>query len=339
MVGAPAPLADGIVVDLGVWHATFTASQTNELIYQIGSASAQSRMEWVDDHGKHLSYVGDKGSFFGIRLSHDARRILVGSGDPATDLWLYDASSTNKTRITFDSAVVSEAAWSPDDSRFSVNIGLVKNRSNLIVKSFSRTGPTTLLREANEDNDSPTDWSPDGRYLLTERFLNGRSEIWLQPLDQQEAARPFLTSSATKGLQSSGQFSPDGKYVAFVLSVSSGPQVFIVSFPSGNGMWQVPDENARWPRWQRDGKRLFFVSSRNFLTAVDIRETQDSLEIGHPVPLFSFRPSRRTYRQGMIDFDVSPDGKRFLLNAAADQNTRPLTLVVIWTAELHKGGR
>ena len=38
----------------------------------------------------------------------------------------------------------------------------------------------------------------------------------------------------------------------------------------------------------------------------------------------------------MINYDVSPDGQRFLLNAAADENTRPLTLVVNWTVELKK---
>ena len=85
-------------------------------------------------------------------------------------------------------------------------------------------------------------------------------------------------------------------------------------------------------RWQ--GTLLRFDAQRRH--CVDIREKGDSLEVGQPVPLFPFRPSLRTYRQGMIDYDVSPDGKRFLLNAAADENTRPLTLLVNWTAELKK---
>jgi len=101
-------------------------------------------------------------------------------------------------------------------------------------------------------------------------------------------------------------------------------------------MWQVSVDGGRWPRWRRDGKELYFVSSRNVLTAVDIREKGDSLEVGHPVSLFPFHPSLRTYRQGMIDYDTRSDGKRFLLNAVADENTRPLTLLVNWTAELRK---
>src|SRR5438132_871850 len=120
------------------------------------------------------------------------------------------------------------------------------------------------------------------------------------------------------------------KFMALTFTTSAGPQVFVVPFPGGNGMWQVSVDGGHWPRWRRDGKELYFVSPRNVLTAVDIREKGDSLEVGHPVPLFPLHLSVRTYRQGMIDYDTSLDGKRFLLNAVADENTRPLTLVVNW---------
>ena len=335
LTGIPVQLVDGIVVDQGVWHATFTASQNNELSYQTGSASAQSRLEWVDRQGKHLSYASDKGDFFGARLSRDGRRLLVARGDPSADIWVLDASGSNKTRLTFDSGVVTEAVWSPDDSRFAFTRSLPNNRFDLIAKASSGSGPTALLGELGY-NDAPTDWSPDGRYLLTERFLHGDSEIWLQPLTPNEGPRPLLDSLPAKGLQSSGQFSPDGKFVAFTLATSGGQQIFIVPFPSGNGIWQASVDNGHWPRWRRDGKELYFVTTRNVITAVEIREKADSLEVGQPVPLFPFRPSLRTYRIGMINYDVSPDGQRFLLNAAADENTRPLTLVVNWTAELEK---
>jgi Tol biopolymer transport system component len=124
--------------------------------------------------------------------------------------------------------------------------------------------------------------------------------------------------------------------VAFTLSLSKGPQVFVVPFPSGNGMWQVSPDGGRWPRWRRDGKELYFVNMHNEIAAVSIVEKDASLEIGRPVSLFSFRPTLRTYRQGMIEFDASPDGQRFLLNVAADENNRPLTLVLNWPAELKK---
>jgi len=69
---------------------------------------------------------------------------------------------------------------------------------------------------------------------------------------------------------------------------------------------------------------------------VEVRAKGEGLELGRPTPLSSFRPSLLIFRQGIIGYDVSPDEKKFLINAAADENTRPLTLVVNWTAELKK---
>jgi len=336
LAGVPVPLVSEIVVDIGVWHATFSASQTNELVFQTGSAAALSRLEWVDRLGKHLSFINEKGSMFGLELSRDDRRIFVNLGDPSADTWAYDTMGQTKTRLSFDGGAVSEAVWSPDDSRFCTAVGLPNNRYKLLCRASNGSGPTTLIYES-DDQISPTDWSPDGRYLLAERFLHGSTEMWIFPLNSKDPPRPLLTSSATKGfLQTSGQFSPDGRFMAFTLSTQAGPQVFVVPFPEGEGMWQVSPEGGRWPRWRRDGKELYFVSTRNVITAVDIREKGDGLEIGHPVPLFSFHPSRRTYRQGMSDYDVSRDGQRFLLNAAADENSRPLTLLLNWSAELKK---
>jgi len=334
LAGPVSRLVDGIVVDGGVWHATFTASDTNELLFQTGATSALSRLEWVDRQGKHLSFASDKGSFYGPRLSGDGRRILVGAGDPAVDVWVFDASGQSKTRLTFYGSLTSEAVWSADNSHFAVNVGLPNGHRKTVAKASSGFGPETIIYEGDA-LDAPTDWSPDGRYLLAEHYLNGRSEIWLFPVTRDESPRPVLTSATTQGLQTSGQISPDGKFMAFTLAVSSGPQVFVVPFPSGNGMWQVSLDGGHWPRWRHDGKELYFVSPRNVLTAAEIRAKGDSLEVGHPMPLFPFRPGR-IYRLGMIGYDVAPHGQRFLLNAAADENNRPLTLLVNWEAELKK---
>jgi len=334
LAGPVVRLADGIVVDGGIWHATITASQTNELIFQTGPGSALSRLEWVDRQGKHLNFASDKSEFLGPRLSRDARRILTGTGDPTVDTWVFDASGQNKSRLSFSGFITSEAVWSPDNSHFAVTAFLPNSRYRTFVKASSGSGPETVIHEADA-NEPVTDWSPDGRYLLAEHYLHGGSEIWLLPLAPDEAPRPLLPSLATKGSQFSGQFSPDGKFMSFTMAVASGPQVFIVPFPGGNGMWQASVDGGHWPRWRRDGKELYFVTLRNVVTAVAIHEKGESLEVGHAIPLFSFHPGR-VYRLGMTGYDVAPDGQRFLLNAASDENNRPLTLLVNWQAELKK---
>jgi serine/threonine protein kinase len=330
--GTPRPVLENVVVDLGVWHMTVTASpSSNELVYQTGSAMALTRLEWVDRSGAHLSYVGDKGVYFGPRLSRDGQRFLVTYGDPSPDIWLLDSSGTNKTRLTFDNTITGEATWSPDNSRFTSLLGLANSTFHIISRPTSGSGASVTLQE-HSNNNAATDWSPDGRFLLTERFTTGSYEVAVVPVQSSEQPRSILPSSLNNtGPQSSGQFSPDGKFVALTILLSSGPELFIVPFSGGNGMWQVSSEGGHWPRWSRDGKQLYFVSTRNEMMAVDIREKGDSVEVGHPAPLFTYRTSPRVYRLGLINYDVSPDGKRFLLVVAADENNRPLTLLQNWT--------
>jgi eukaryotic-like serine/threonine-protein kinase len=330
--GSPLAIAEGVVMDLGVWHATFSVSDADTLLYQTGAVAGMSRLEWVDRSGKHLGFASDIGTFFGPRLSKDGTRILVGAGDPGADIWELDTAGQRRTRMTFDGMSVSEAVWSPDETHFAYTLGQPGRHFTLHTKASSGSGAAKILEETSDIN-APTDWSPDGRYLLCERFVNGASQIRVIDSHGKEPSRALGVSGAVTDYQSSGQFSPDGKWVALVLSPGA-PQVYVVPFPTGSGMWQVSTERGRWPRWRRDGRELYFVSDRNEMMAVKIAEKGEGLEVGQPERLFTFRPALRIFRQGQISYDVSPDGKKFLLNAAADENTRPLTLVVNWSAEL-----
>ena len=330
LTGNATTIAEGVVTDIGVWHATFSVANNDTLVYQVGAASGKSRLEWVDRGGKHLNYVSETDILFGPRLSRTGKQLLAAMGDPGADVWKLDPSGQQKTRLTFENLTVSEAVWSPDETRFVYSLGQPGKRFTLNVKEASGSGAPKILEETSDVN-SPTDWSPDGRYLLCERFVGGASQIWVVDLEGKEPSRPFGATSGAPDLQSSGQFSPDGKWMALVSSVT-GPQVYIVPFKGGGGKWEVSTDGGRWPRWRRDGKELYFVSNRNEMMAVRITEKGSGLEIGKPERLFAYRPALRIFRAGMINYDVAVDGKRFLLDIAADENTRPLTLVTNWSS-------
>lgn len=330
LTGSPATIAEGIVTDIGVWHATFSVSNNDALVYQVGTASGKSRLEWVDRQGKHLNYVSEMDILFGPRLSRSGKQLLAAMGDPGADVWRLDPSGQQKTRLTFENLTVSEAVWSPDETRFVYSLGQPGKRFTLNIKEASGSGAPKVLEETSDVN-SPTDWSPDGRYLLCERFVGGVSQIWVVDLEGKEPSHAFGATSSTVDLQSSGQFSPDGKWMALVSSVT-GPQVYIVPFKGGGGKWEVSTDGGRWPRWRRDGKELYFINNRNEMMAVRVTEKGDGLELGKPERLFSYRPALRIFRTGMINYDVATDGKKFLLDIAADENTRPLTLVTNWSS-------
>jgi serine/threonine protein kinase/Tol biopolymer transport system component len=330
LVGNATPIAEGVVTDIGVWHATFSVSNADALLYQTGAASGKSRLEWVDRKGKHLSFVSETDILFGPRLSRSGKQLLAAMGDPGADIWKLDPSGQQKARLTFDNLSVSEAVWSPDETRFAYSLGQPGKRFTLNVKAASGSAAPIVLEETTDIN-SPTDWSPDGRYLLCERFVSGASQIWVMDLEGKEPTHAFGATSVSPDLQSSGQFSPDGRWLALVSSVT-GPQVYVMPFKGGGGKWQVSTEGGRWPRWRRDGRELYFVNNRNEMMAVQISEKGEALEVGQPERLFAYHPALRIFRSGMINYDAAVDGKKFLLDVAADENTRPLTLVNNWSS-------
>jgi hypothetical protein len=89
--------------------------------------------------------------------------------------------------------------------------------------------------------------------------------------------------------------------------------------------------------WSRDGKELFYISGDRKLTAVEVKSGA-TFEFGTPKALFEYVGAMSL--AGTSPFDVSPDGKRFLLMDTADAVASPTLHVVLnWQAGLTGGGR
>ena len=86
----------------------------------------------------------------------------------------------------------------------------------------------------------------------------------------------------------------------------------------------------------RDGTELFYLSPANQLMAVAMKPVRDRLDIGVARPLFAIRP-RPPVRLDAYPYDVSPDGRRFVVNTLTDDTTSTIITVVLnWTAGLAK---
>jgi Tol biopolymer transport system component len=124
--------------------------------------------------------------------------------------------------------------------------------------------------------------------------------------------------------QTQGQFSPDGRWIAYVSDesgrqeISRHPQTALV-----NRCWslQVLD---------RDGRELFFWVG-NRLTAALVTARGSTFSVDGITPLFEHR---RRESQGS-SYDVSADGQRFLVNSPVDESA-PITLLINWPALLNK---
>lgn len=132
-----------------------------------------------------------------------------------------------------------------------------------------------------------------------------------------------------------GAFSPDGRWVAYRSLESGKEEIFVTPFPRGGAKTQASIGGGTQPRWSRDGKTLFYVSTNNDLVAVEVDGRGSRFEAKAPRILFR---ANLLYgpRQGFHAYDVDPDGKRFILNTASEVAQPRAALVVHWDADLAK---
>jgi dipeptidyl aminopeptidase/acylaminoacyl peptidase len=164
------------------------------------------------------------------------------------------------------------------------------------------------------------DWSRDGRYLLyQENDPKTGWDIWALPMQGDRKPAPVLQSAFN---ERQAQFSPDGKWIAYVSDESGAQQVYIQAFPSSGNKWQVSTSGGSQPRWRRDGKEIYF-SAAGKIWATAIRMVGGRSEIGSPQAL-----SNAIRLVGPEYFyDVLPDGQRFLVIQPPIDADNPLTAV------------
>lgn len=113
-------------------------------------------------------------------------------------------------------------------------------------------------------------------------------------------------------------------------------EVCVTTFPAGQGKWQVSRGGGSEPRWRRDGKELFFLGPHNMLTAVVVN-AGESFSAGTPAPLFTASARERVSSTEFMNYDVTADGQRFIVNKPMDASAAPpLKNILNWPAELAK---
>jgi hypothetical protein len=115
-------------------------------------------------------------------------------------------------------------------------------------------------------------------------------------------------------------------------------QVYVRPYPRCEFQRQISMARGAQPRWRGDGKELFFVSADEKMMAVPVKAmTGSKLVFGPGVPQQLFE-EHLTDLQAFFEYDVTKDGKRFLLatTGGGSASMSPLTAVVNWDAGLKK---
>jgi Tol biopolymer transport system component len=150
---------------------------------------------------------------------------------------------------------------------------------------------------------------------------------------------PEMTTSLflkAPSLVRNGQFSPDGKWVAYASNETGKWEIYVTSFPEAQGKWQVSTAGGEQPHWRGDGKELFFLSSDSKMMAVPVT-TGAKFDAGVPVPLFQVTPRQQISSRDQFVYDVTRDGQRFLiLTPLKNAESQPMSVVLNWPAMLNK---
>jgi Tol biopolymer transport system component len=337
--GAPTPLVEDVKLDtVGATGLTAAFSVSDDVLAYQAAVRTDSQPVVFDRTGRQLVALAAPGGYGDVALSPDGLRLAVSVTDPArstSDLWLYDLDGGRGQRVTFDPGDEFAPVWSPDGARLLFS-SLTKSLVNLYIKDVMAGGNQAPIEVDNLGlGRFAADWSRDGRYIM---YIGGgraisRSDLWVAPVAAPREARALLDSPF---VETHGRFAPDGRWFAYASNETGQLEVYVDRFPDRGAKRMVSTQGGRWPRWARDGAELFYISPDNQLIAVAIEPARDRLDIGVPRPLFVIRP-RPPVRLDAYPYDVSPDGRRFVVNTLTDDTmSTAITVVLNWTAGLPK---
>jgi Tol biopolymer transport system component len=333
--GEVVPVAEkvGSFLDYGF----FSASSNGLLVYRSG-VGLDYQLTWFDPQGRVLAKVAEPGRYNSLALSPDGRRVAVSRTNPENtpnwDVWLLDIGRNTSTRLTYDQVRATFPVWSADGS--SVIFGSIRGSDvNLYLKLASGAGDERLLLKSDAGYKYATSSSRDGRFLLyTVENPETKTDLWVLPLRGDRKPTPFLR---TEFNERSGQFSPDGHWIAYTSDESGSDEIYVREFSSGSaqgswdaaGKWLISKGGGTNPRWRGDGRELFYVASDGKLMSVDI-SAKPVFQAAAPKPLFQLP-------LGSIGGDVTADGRRFLIGVPVAQSASvPFTVVLNWQTTLKK---
>jgi Tol biopolymer transport system component len=334
LVGEPIPLglpAGGSISISGL--RSLAVSRDGTLVTRLDGRSA-TQMVWADRSGRELEPISDGHSSWNYapRLSPDGRRMVVGSyrgGSKAGELWVHDLARNVSSRLSFGQGDDYLAVWLKPDGR------------EILFQSNRKGGAAGLYRIDPDRPEHERPWilgdsivggsssTPDGRRVLFERSdEDGRIGIWIRDLDGD--AEPVRLSS-TSSSEFNADLSPDGRWLAFASDSTRTPEVYVRRLDGAGGTVRISRDGGTQPRWRPDGRELFYLDAIGHLVGVPIG-TGEPLRPGAAVVLFDARLEEASDRQ----YDVSPDGRRFLLNRSLVSDSTPIVVTLGWTALLER---
>ena len=315
---ADATVLDNVYFDVeNETRAWLAVSRSGTAVYAPANPTKMS-LAWVGRDGVVERTDAEQGLYREVTLSPDGTRAVVRHG---VEIWIHDLQRATRSRLVQAAEAVSNMfpLWSRDGARivFASNVG---GDWDLYAQPADGSQPAQRILDRPGDQ-FPFAVGTDGRVLFLEQPLQtGRDLLVLLPDGQVTPVR------VTPANETEGQFSADGTRLAYASDDSGRYEVYVQSYPSGANRTLVSSGGGFQPRWSRDGRELFYVTG-DAIMGVDVRADGS---VGVPRRLVD----RADYFIRFQSYDVSPDGKRFLMIRRDEGSVpRQLNVILNWRAE------
>lgn len=329
--GDPAQTVEN-VGNTGGGGAAFSVSADGVLVYAGPESTEKLRPVWVNRQGKVTPLGLAPAAYGDPSLSPDGRQIAIAISDAGgQNIWVYDIQRETLGKRTFEGSNAFPL-WTRDGQYLTFSRGFGFIGPLMRVRADGSGQAETLVSDEQRPGVKiATSWSADGKLLA---FQSGQDII---VRDANGGLRPAL---ATPAYEREGRFAPGGQWIAYRSNETGRDEVYVQSYPTGGGKWQISTGGGAQPMWSPTGRELFYKSGNQMMAVpVDVGAT---FTPGISHVLFDM-PMPERVPGDPSRFAVTPDGERFLVLTTdptenGSRTTRPINVIFNWPATLAATG-
>ena len=317
VTAGPVPVLEGVGRAMFSGGGHFSVSRNGMLVYLPGGGIRERRLIWRDRAGRAEPIAAQPSGYVQARISPDGSKAVLEVSGRQSDLWLWDFARESMTRLVVDPSNDEQPEWSPDGQHIIFRSDRNETFGLYRIAADGTGDVETLIESARGLN--PLSFTRDGNRLIVNEVLadGGAPELSIVTLEGEPRVEPLFHPGY---LIDDADISPDGRWLVYESGAGGGVDIFVRPFPDLDaGRFPISTDGGFSSMWGPDGSEIFFGErgSGNGLMRVEVT-TEPTFTASRPERLFLHdQPLDRRDR----DYDIHPDGERFLMISATDGST------------------